>query len=184
MKARTLIITVGATIALVGGTVQPAGAKVASACSVSAKKVLVVGNGTKTPYYSLGNGQKASYHGLGLGTKAPSGTACRKTAKPATRAHRPAIRNVVAAPRPAAAPVPSGPVTSGGCEFAVEAVDEGYSYIAIPVVTCPDQTQVASVESPAATDPAPGAGTAAAAATAATMVAAPEGDYPYYTSGR
>jgi hypothetical protein len=69
MKARTLIVTTGALAALVAGTVQPAGAKVASACAaktqtaivgydghgwsypltVIAKKV-VVGNGTKAPY--------------------------------------------------------------------------------------------------------------------------------------
>jgi hypothetical protein len=70
MKARTLIGTAGAAIALVGLAVQPAGAKVASSCAVSraqvstvgytgsgwsypvVKRVLVVGNGTKAPYWA------------------------------------------------------------------------------------------------------------------------------------
>lgn len=84
MKARTLIVTTGAVAALVAGTVQPAGAKVAStwACAGSganahefgyvgsgwsypaARRVLVVGNGTRAPYYafvrSSCGGQKAA----------------------------------------------------------------------------------------------------------------------------
>ena len=71
MKARTLIITTGAIAAMVAGSVQPAGATVTSACAlarshvavgydgagwrypVSIRKVLVVGNGTKAPYYEF-----------------------------------------------------------------------------------------------------------------------------------
>ena len=69
MKARTLIATAGALVALVAVSAQTAGAKVTTACAltkahstvgygdarwtypVSIRKVLVVGNGTKAPYY-------------------------------------------------------------------------------------------------------------------------------------
>lgn len=71
MKARTLITTSGALAALVAASVQPADATVTSGCAlarshmavgydgagrrypVSIRKVLVVGNGTKAPYYEF-----------------------------------------------------------------------------------------------------------------------------------
>ncbi len=90
MKARTLTIAVGAVIALVGVTVQPAGAKVASRCAVAHKKVLVVGNGTKAPYY-VGNPR-----GLESAAARKCGTGAKK---PASRlVHRPLL---VTPPRPA-----------------------------------------------------------------------------------
>jgi hypothetical protein len=65
MKARTLIVTIGAAVALVGATVQPAGAKVASTCAASQQKVLTLGNGTKAPAYEIVGRQTVGYTGSG-----------------------------------------------------------------------------------------------------------------------
>jgi hypothetical protein len=68
MKARTLVVTGGALLALAGLAVQPAGACPATYSTVThvqapvgysgngwnyptTRRVLVVGNGTKAPYY-------------------------------------------------------------------------------------------------------------------------------------
>ena len=94
MKARTLTITIGAALALVAVTVQPAGANVASKCTVPQKKVLVVGNGTKAPYYA-GNPR-----GLESTTAKSCGKAVAKKADPKI-VHRSFDRPLVVTPLPA-----------------------------------------------------------------------------------
>ena len=75
MKARTLIVAIGAAVALVGATVQPAGAKVASTCSVSRQKVLTLGNGTKAPTVEFAGGQPVGY--TGSGSRHPQSTSTK-----------------------------------------------------------------------------------------------------------
>lgn len=126
MKARTLIVAVGATIALVGVTVQPAGAKVAK-CTVSAKKVLVVGNGTRAPYYAL------NPRGLlSTGEKAcAKGAASKGAAKPGKRGQKPVEQKPpVITPRKLAPPyVPVQPSPANACELVPDAVEAGVDYI-------------------------------------------------------
>jgi hypothetical protein len=73
MKLRTLVVTAGALLALAGLAVQPAGARVATHCTVSrvqapvgytgsgwryptTRRVLVAGNGTEAPYVTVVRG--------------------------------------------------------------------------------------------------------------------------------
>ena len=184
MKARTLIITVGATVALVGATVQPAGAKVASKCTVvSAKRVLVVGNGTKAPYYVLANGAKAplSVGYTGSGWRYPQSTTGKscgtsKPQKPLVKKH---VTDVTPTPVvvPAIQPEPH-PVTIGSCELTTQPADAGYPYVAlgeclVPVpaadvsAPAPQADQTAASTNQAATDTA-GSTAADQAAIAAT----------------
>jgi hypothetical protein len=132
MKARTLIVTTGAFAALVAGTVQPAGAKVASSCAlarahvptgyaggnwiypVSVQKVLVIGNGTKAPYYEYVPVRRG---GCGGGPKAAK-----------QLVHRPR-----AASAPAAAPGTGAPASADACRFTYEGSDV---YIATGVLGC------------------------------------------------
>src|SRR5262245_1931576 len=95
MKARTLIVTIGATVALVGGAGQAAGAEVASTCAsahkaagyngsgwsypTSTKKVLVVGNGTKAPYYVT----------VPRTLQAAGGKSCSTVTKPVKQSQKP-----------------------------------------------------------------------------------------------
>jgi hypothetical protein len=127
MKARTLIVAIGASVALVGATVQPAGAKVASTCSVSQQKVLTFGNGTKAPTYEIVGRQAVGYTGSGwrypqaASTKScgAAKTAAKKTVAP--KATTATALQTVAADHP----------TNDQCTLAWEAEDETYAAVGV-----------------------------------------------------
>jgi hypothetical protein len=128
MKARTLIITAGAVCALVGVTVQPAGAQVASQCSVS-HKVLVVGNGTKAPYSITIRTL------LAKGSKSCTAATAKKAKQAKHVVHTNPTAPVI---QPA---VPLTPLPSPSPEACSDAQATAYdSYVELGVQSCSDAT--------------------------------------------
>ena len=147
MKARTLTIAIGAVVALVGVTVQPAGAKVASKCTVPQKKVLVVGNGTKAPYY-VGNPR-----GLESTAAKSCGKAIAKKVVP-TIVHRPIVRPIVVTPLPApviqTATTVTPPPSAEACLDALASQDDSYVYIGVAGCDVPAAAPADAIDTDAA----------------------------------
>jgi hypothetical protein len=126
MKARTLIVAIGASVALVGATVQPAGAKVASTCAVSQHKVLTLGNGTKAPTYEIVGRQPVGYTGSGwrypqaASTKA-CGASKTATTKVGSKQATATALQTVAADHP----------TNDQCTLTWQAEDETYAAVGV-----------------------------------------------------
>jgi hypothetical protein len=124
MKARTLIVAIGASVALVGATVQPAGAKVASTCSVSRQKVLTLGNGTKAPTYEIVGRQPVGY--TGSGWRYPQSASTKACGAAKTAATKVVVKSATALQT-----VASDHPTNDQCTLAWEAEDETYAAVGV-----------------------------------------------------